>query len=168
MREDAVGAGGLEEVGDEAGGDRDAGLVLLVAAAVGVVGDDGGDAAGGGARGGVDHDEQLHQAGVHGRCDGLDDEDVAGADVLQEVDEDVLVGELEDLALAEGHFEVVADVAGERAVGVAGEDFEVLVERRFCHRAVLTIERVMGGGSSGRLGCHEVRGIGSARVRGTR
>ena len=63
---------------------------------------------------GVDHDQQLHDARVHGRAEGLDDEDVAAADVLLDAHEDVLVAELEDVAVAQGHLEVVADVAGER------------------------------------------------------
>ena len=45
--DDAVRAGGLQQVGNQAGGDRLAAAVLLVLAGVGVEGQDRGDALGG-------------------------------------------------------------------------------------------------------------------------
>src|SRR5437870_2192242 len=45
-REHAVGAGGPDQVGDQLGGDRHPGLVLLVRPPVPVIGDHGGDATG--------------------------------------------------------------------------------------------------------------------------
>ena len=123
--QDAVGAGRLDQVGQQTRRNRHARLVLLVAAAVGVVRDDRRDPPGRGAAEGVDHDQQLHDAGVDRRAHGLDQIDVAAADVLLDADEDVLVAELGDFAGAEGHFEVRADVAGQRQVRPAGEDREV-------------------------------------------
>src|SRR3970040_298596 len=93
--QDAICAGGFEHVGDEPGGNGDARLVFLIAAAVGVVGDDGGDAARGGPLGGIDHDEQLHDGGVHRAGERLHQVDILHADVLLVLDEDVFVGELE-------------------------------------------------------------------------
>ena len=58
--QDPVGAGDGDHVGDQAGRDRDARLVLLVRPAVGVERHDGGDPAGAGPLEGVDHDQQLH------------------------------------------------------------------------------------------------------------
>src|SRR5690606_42005657 len=63
--EDAVGAGSLDQVGQQPGGNRHARLVLLVAATVGVVGDDGRDPSGRGAAEGIDHNQQFEDAGVH-------------------------------------------------------------------------------------------------------
>ncbi len=131
--EQAVRSRRLDEVGDEAGGYGHPRLVFLIAAPVGVVGDHSGDAPGGGPLGGVDHDEQLHQPRVHRRGHGLNQEHVTGADVLQEPDEDILVAELEHLALALGLFQVLADIAGQRRMGVAREDLELLVQRCLYH-----------------------------------
>ncbi|MCH7512039.1 MAG: response regulator [Chloroflexi bacterium] len=125
-RQHAVGARHLDEVREQAGGDRDVRLVLLVGTAVGEVGDHGGHAAGGGALRRVDHDQQLHDARVHVADHRLHDEDIAFAHVLEEADEGVLVRELEDLDLAERDFEMLADRFSERRVGVAGKDRQLL------------------------------------------
>src|SRR3990172_1958062 len=69
----------------------------------------------------------MNDARVHGRDHGLDDEDVAGADVLVDADEDVLVAELEHLAFAEWRLQVVTDGLGELRVRVAAEDPKLLV-----------------------------------------
>ena len=47
----------------------------------------------------IDHDQQFHQVLVGRGAGGLDDEDVAGADVLLDLDVDLAVGETADLAL---------------------------------------------------------------------
>ena len=110
--EDSIGPRHRDEVRHQAGGDGDPGLVLLVRAAVGVVGEDGGDATGRGSLGRVDHDEQLHQGVVHRVGGGLDDEDVPLADVLLVLDEGVVVAELEDLGLAMGDAKIGTHVLG--------------------------------------------------------
>ena len=127
-RQDAVGAGHLEQVGQQARRDRDARLVLLVGAAVGEVRDDGRDAAGRGPLERVEHDEQLHHALVDRRAGRLHDEDVVLAHVLVDLDEDVLVAELEDLGLAERHAQVRTDVPRELWMRVAREDRELAVQ----------------------------------------
>ena len=99
-REDPVGAGDGDHVGDEAGRDRDARLVLLVGAAVGVERDDRRDPPGRRPLEGVDHDQQLHDRLVDRVRGRLDEEHVLLADVVEDLDEDVLVGELEHLGLA--------------------------------------------------------------------
>ena len=99
--QDPVGAGDGDHVGDQAGRDRDPRLVLLVRAAVGVERDDGGDPPGARPLEGVDQDQQLHDRLVDRVRGRLDQEDVLLADVVQDLDEDVLVGELEDLGLAQ-------------------------------------------------------------------
>ena len=54
-----------------------------------------------------------------GRAGGLDEEDVLLADVVEDPDEDVLVGELEHLGLAELGAQQRADLPGQLRVGVA-------------------------------------------------
>ena len=89
------------KIGDELGRDRDAGLVLAVLAGVAVKGHDGGDPHGARAAGRVDHDEQFHQVLVGRRRGGLDDIDIAAADVLVDLDEGLAVRERSDRRFAE-------------------------------------------------------------------
>ncbi len=70
--EDAVCAGSFDEVGDESGGDGNAGLIFFVAAGVCEVGDDCGNSSCGCALGGVNHYQEFHDVVVDGECDGLD------------------------------------------------------------------------------------------------
>ena len=84
----------------EPGRDRDARLVLLVRPAVGVERDDRRDPTRRRPLEGVDHDQQLHDRLIDRVGRRLDDEDVLLADVVQDLDEDVLVRELEHLGLA--------------------------------------------------------------------
>ena len=116
-RDDAVDAGALEQVGDEARGDRLARRGLAVLTGVGVVGDDGGDGAGGGALGGVGRHEQLHQHVVDvGPGDGLDQEDVRSADGLIEPGVDLAVGEFLEGKARELDTQDVGDLLRERSV----------------------------------------------------
>jgi hypothetical protein len=73
--DDMVATCGLEHVGHEFCGDGSAGLVFLVLASVGEVGDDGGDASGGSGLASGDDDEEFHDIVVDiAGCSGLDDE----------------------------------------------------------------------------------------------
>src|SRR5438552_1060152 len=121
--EEAIRAGHPDEVREEARGDRDARLVLLVAPPVGVVRHDRGDATGGRALEGVEHDEELHDRVAHRwPHERLHDEDVVLAGVLLDLDEDVVVRELEHVDLAERDLEMAADITGEAGVRVTGVD----------------------------------------------
>ena len=132
--EHAVCACGLDEVCDEAGGDWHAGLVFLVAARVGEVGDDGGYPARGRALCGVDHNQQFHYAVVDREGDGLYEEDILLAYVFPYSDEGVVVAELEDLALAQWDAEVSTNVFCQLAVGVAAEHFQVFIQSHLIPR----------------------------------
>jgi hypothetical protein len=122
--EDAIDAGGGEEIGDELCGDRDAGLVLAVLAGVAEEGDDGGDAVRAGPAGGVHHDEKLHEVLIGGWAGGLDDEYVAAADVLVDADEGLAIGEGADGGIAEGHLDEIGDLLGQREVRGTGENLQ--------------------------------------------
>ena len=126
---ESVGAGGFEEVGDEASGDGDTGLVFFVGPGVAVVRDYGGDSARGCAVRGVDHDQHLHDVIVDRFGGGLNDEDVAGAYVFEDFYEGVVVGELEDVGFADIDAEVVADFLGQAFVGRPGQDYRSAVDR---------------------------------------
>ena len=88
---------------------------------------------------GVDHDQQLHDRLVDRVRRRLDEEDVLLADVVEDLDEDVLVGELEDLGLARLGAEVAADLPGQVRVRVAVVDLELVrVQGRRLPLAVTT------------------------------
>jgi hypothetical protein len=130
-REDAVGAGGDQEVGHEARGDGDPGLVLLVRAHVGEVREHDGDAPRPGAAQGVDEDQRLHQGLVDRRTRGLDDEHVAVAHVLLDAHLEVLVGEAVEAHRHERHAQVGGDGLREARVrGACDEDGFAMEEHR--------------------------------------
>ncbi len=81
-RQDPVGAGDLQHVGDEAGGDRLARLRLAVLAGVGEERDHRGDPLRRAELRRLDHLQQLHQVPVDRLAAGLDEEEVGAADRL--------------------------------------------------------------------------------------
>ena len=93
-REDAVGPGAGDQVGDQLRRDRHAALVLAVLPGVAVVGQHGRDPGRAGPLERVQHDEQFHQVLVDRRAGRLDDEHVAAADVLVDADLGLAVGEV--------------------------------------------------------------------------
>jgi len=124
---DAVGAGGLEQVGDEAGRDRLAASALLVLPRVRVEGRDDGDALGRGALEGVDHDELLHERLVDGARVRLDDERVAAAHALVETRVDLAVREGARVGGQHLGLELGRDLLGELGVGAPRDDDEALL-----------------------------------------
>ena len=110
-RQQPVSARDADHVRDEPRRDGHPRLVLLVGSAVGVVRDHRGDAPCAGALEGVDHDQELHDRLLDGRAGGLDQVHVVLADVVQDLHEDVLVGELEHLDPTQGHVQVEPDLA---------------------------------------------------------
>jgi hypothetical protein len=74
----------------------------------------------------VEDDEQLHNRAIDGRGQRLHDEDIAATHVLIDLDEDIFVGEFEDLRLAERDTQFAADVFRKLRVSVAGEDGEIV------------------------------------------
>src|SRR6185437_11799828 len=155
----AMGAGGGEQVGDQLGGDRHPGLVLAVLAGVAEVGDDGSDAPRRGALERVNHQQQLHQMDIHRVAGGLDDEDVGAADVLENLDIILAVAEAGEAALAGLDAEVLADLAGERGVGGAAEDLELVIEAAFARGTGRLRELALGGGAAA-LGLFQFDGAG--------
>ena len=111
QHDDASRASLGEEVGGELGGDGLAPGRPPIGAGVSVVRDDARDGAAGRAAARVDHDEELHEIIVDvWRARGLDQEHVAAADGLFDLDVHLAVGELLDDGGAEVHAEVVGDL----------------------------------------------------------
>jgi hypothetical protein len=121
-RDDASGARGGDQVGDEFRADRRARGDFAVLARVSVIREDGRDLLRARALHGVDHDQELHQRVVHGLTGGLDDVGVAAPDVFLDLDEDFPVAEALDGGLAEGLAELFTDLVRDRAVGVPRKD----------------------------------------------
>ena len=115
-REDAIDAGGLEEVGDEARADRLARRRLLVGARVRIPGHDGRDPLGRRELRRVHHQQQLHQVPVDRRRARLHEEHVGTADRLAEAHVQLAVRERLQLDVAERQPEVARDHV--RQIGV--------------------------------------------------
>ena len=130
-RDESIGAGGMEEIGDESGGDRLTARCLAVLAAVAVEGRNGGDAFGRRPLGGVDHDEVLHDRVVDGAtvpCGvGLHDEHVGATDRIAVFDVDLAVRELGDIRRALHDVEFSTDVGDELCGGSTCDNVQLLV-----------------------------------------
>ena len=72
---------------------------------------------------GIDHDQHLHDVIVDRFGGGLNDEYVTSADVFEDSNEGVVVGELEDVGFADVDAEVAADFLGQTGVGRPGQDY---------------------------------------------
>ena len=122
-RKHAVRARSGDQIGDQLGRNRRARAGLPVLAGIAEVREDGGDPFGRRASERVDADQQLHQI-VVGRVAGrLDHENVLAADILVDLDENLLVGEAPDAGVGQGHFEIIGNRPRERQVAVPGEQF---------------------------------------------
>ena len=125
--QDAVRARGRQQVGHELGGDRDAGLVLLVLPRVAEVRQHGGDPRGGGPAERVEQDEELHDVVVDGGARRLHDEHVGAPHVLVDLAVVLAVGEVVQRELSERDPEIRADLLRERRMRAAREDLEIAV-----------------------------------------
>ncbi len=68
---------------------------------------------------------------VGGRTGGLDDEDVLAPDTLVDVNRGLTVGKMLHITAAQLTSEDLADVLGERSVGVSCKDTDTRVHRTF-------------------------------------
>src|ERR1035437_7287177 len=84
------------------------------------------DSTGAGSLEGVDHDQQFHDRLVHRPRSRLNEEDVLFAGVVDDLYEDVLVGEFENVCATEIRPQVAADVPRQLRVGVPGVDVELV------------------------------------------
>ena len=96
--QDAVGAGAGNEVRDQLGRDRRARPHLPVLARIAEIGNDRRDAMRRCTSKRIDHDQQLHQVIVGWIGRRLDDEGVAPAHVLQNLDKNLQIGEAAHMA----------------------------------------------------------------------
>ena len=128
-RQDAVGAGDGNEVCNELGGDGVTAFGLAVLTGIAEVGDHGGDSAGGSAAHRVDHDQQLHQAVIHGLAGGLNNKHVFTADGLINGNRALTVRKSGNAAVAGIDEKRGTDVFGQSWIGVSGEDRDLFTMR---------------------------------------
>jgi hypothetical protein len=72
----------------------------------------------------VHQQEQLHQVVVWRAAGGLNDEAVAAANILLNLDHHLAVGKMSDVGIAQAGLEMLANFASKRRIGVAGENLE--------------------------------------------
>src|SRR6266849_4019064 len=108
-REHAMSARDRDTVCDQASGDGNARLILLIGTAIGIVGDDGGDAGSGGAFKRIDHDQQFHNGAVDRRAEGLDDEHIAATYIIIDFHEDIFVAKLKNICITQWNMQVLTD-----------------------------------------------------------
>ena len=100
---------GLEQVGNQATPDRDAGCVLFVGPGVGIVRHDRRDRGGRRSSSRVDHEQQLHEVLLRWRDERLDDVDVALPAIGQELGLEAVVAEATDVHPGQAHAQVRAN-----------------------------------------------------------
>ncbi len=129
---------GLQHIGHDLGGDgHTRGARTPVLPRIAEIGNDRGDALGRSTLERIDHDEQFHQVVIGRRASGLNDEHLAGAHVLLNLDGHFTVGEPPDIGLTEANAELFRNFLGKRRIGIAGEQDEV--RRIRCHGGVLRL-----------------------------
>ena len=117
----AVGAGPGNHIRHQLGGDRHAAFVLAVLPGVAVIGNHGGDPIGACPLETVDHDQQFHEVVVDRRAGGLDDVDVAAADVFVDFAGDFAVGEIAHHRPAQRQSQVFADFFRQTRMSATGK-----------------------------------------------
>ena len=145
-RDDAVGAGHRQHVGDELGADRLARERLVILPGVAVVRDHRGDALGGRPLHGVDHDQLLHDRFVHRLVVRLHDEAIGAAHALLRSEVQLGVREPPDLGFAQRDPEAIRDLVAQVRMDGAGEQHHPLL-RDDLHRAPLSSRPCPCGGA---------------------
>ena len=124
--EDAIGARGLDHVGQQLCSNGDARLVLSILARIPVVGHHRRDPRRRSAPRSVDQEQQLHHV-VRWRIRRLDDEHVRTTNVLVNANEDLAVGKPTARHSAQVDAELSCDLLGERLVPGAREELESML-----------------------------------------
>ena len=125
--DDAVGTRGLEQVGDQAGGDGLASAMLLVLAGIGIKRKHGSDPLRGATLQRVDHDQLFHQPLIQRCREALQDKGVRAAHRLLEADEDLTVGEFASRLRCDRDVEFLRDLLGQLGVSAPREQHQILL-----------------------------------------
>ena len=127
-------AGTGDQIGHQFSGDRDSALVLTILSGISVVRNHGRNARGTRPHTGIDHDQQFHQAVIHGRAGGLDQIDVSASHIINFAMEFTVRKGLET-AIPKVKVQKLTDGLCQRQIGSATEDFQ------FVHTGLLCVWR---------------------------
>ena len=116
---------GRQKICHELGGDRNTRLVLAVLAGIAEKWDHRCDAGRTRPPGGIHQNQQLHQVLVGRRTGGLNNEDVAAADVFIDLYKSFTVRKRTHCGIAKRHAEVGTDIRHQARVSRAGDDFQL-------------------------------------------
>ena len=131
-RQDAIRASASDDVRDQLRGDRHAAGIFAVLTRVAEVRDDRGNAKRARPLEAVDHHQQFHDVFIDRRARGLDQENIAAADILVDLARDLSVRKIVERDLAERQTEVRANPLRQVRIRAAAEDLEVVHgERRW-------------------------------------
>ena len=136
-RQHAMCARDGDAVCDQAGGDGNARLILLVCSSIGIVGNHCGDTIGGGAFEGIDHNEQFHNRTIDGRAEGLNNKDILPAHIFIDFDKDILITELKHVGIAQRNAKMATDCDCQLWVCITRKDTQIV------HKHLLTIEYII-------------------------
>src|SRR5262249_17514494 len=128
-REDAMDTGCDQKIRNQFCSNWHPRFVLSILTCVPKKGNHGSDAVGAGPSRRIDHNKQLHQMIIRGRTGGLNDENIATANVLLDFNVGFAVGECADRGLAQRNTDVVADALGQFPIGGAAEHLHFRLER---------------------------------------
>jgi len=127
----AVHADGRDHVGDDLGSDRHPRRPrTAVLTGIAEVRYRGGDSSRRSPFKRIDHHQNFHEVVVGGRASGLQDENVAAANVFQQLDHHLAVGKAADDTSAKTDVHVLDDRFRELGIGVAGKDPHALKRHR--------------------------------------
>ncbi len=121
-RENAIGAGALDEVGAKFRGNRNATFVFTILARVSEIRNHRRNAIGARATATVDHDEEFHESVVHRSTRRLDNEHVFSANVFFNSAETFAVGEMFDDHFSPGLVEIIANFFEQWAICSSGKN----------------------------------------------
>ena len=128
----------VEQVGDELCRDRNSRLIFPVLPRVTEKRNHGGDPIRARPPRGVHHDQQFHQMLIGRGRGGLNDENIAAANVLIDLDVGLSVGKRADGRLSQRSADVVANPLRQLAVGGAAEDLHLGLKRKHDFEGRLT------------------------------
>ena len=126
-RDDAVGARGLQQIGNQASRNGFAPTMFLVLTRIRVERQDGGDALGRPTLEGVDHDQLFHQVLVQGIRAALEHKSIRATDRLLETHEDLTVREVSGGLRGDLDVEFPGDRVGQLGMCTTREQHEALL-----------------------------------------
>ena len=124
--QNAVSAGGGNQVGAELGGDRVAGLGFAVLAGIAEIGDNRGNAAGRGPLESVHHNQQFHQVVVNRTAGRLHYKDVRAAHRFLNGNRNLAVGKMGNRTFSKRKPQLFCNLPGNLGIGVRRKNFDVL------------------------------------------